>query len=87
MNYNEELMRSIQTIIDKRLVSYRADRTYKSVVKKILPKGYVVLDDTGSERTVPCRIPALPLREGQLVWLTEPLGNLRELHISGIAGT
>ncbi len=84
MNFNEELMKSIQVMINKSLSAYKADRTYKSVVKKVVPKGYVVLDNTGSERTVSCCIPGLALREGQLVWLTEPLGDLRELHITGI---
>ena len=60
------------------------DRTYKTVVKKVVNKGYVVLDETGNERTVKCCIPGVELRAGQRVWLKEPLGDIRKMHICGI---
>ena len=85
MNLGEELLKTIQIMINRKLKNYKADRTYESVIKKITPKGYVVLDETGSERTVPCCIPELKLRELQRVWLREPMGNLRKLHICGVA--
>ena len=60
------------------------DRTYESIVKGITPKGYVVLDRAGSERTVQCCIPGLTLKEGQMVWVKEPMGDLKGAHICGV---
>lgn len=71
-------------MIDRKLSNYKSDRTYRSVVKQITSKGYVVLDNTGNERTVQCCIPDAGLRVGQSVWVKEPLGDLKGLHICGV---
>lgn len=84
MDFKTEILKSIQTIIDKKLDNFKADRTYKSVIKNITPKGYVTLDETGSERTVPCGIPNVELKVGQYVWVKEPMGDLKGLHICGV---
>ena len=47
-------------------------------------KGYVVLDRSGSERTVKCCIPGLDLKVGQSVWVKESMGKLSDLHIVGV---
>lgn len=86
MNFKQEILDSIQTMVDRAIANCKADRTYQSVIKKITPKGYVVLDSTGSERTVGCCIPGLELRVGQSVWVKEPMGKLSELHICGVVG-
>lgn len=62
------------------------DRTYQSIIKNITSKGYVVLDSTGSERTVSCCIPDLNLKVMQRVWLKEPMSDIKNLHICGIVG-
>lgn len=72
-------------MVDKGLADYRTDRTYKTVVKRIDKNGYVILDDTGSERIVQCCIPDITLRAGQAVYVKEPMGRLNELHICGVA--
>ena len=64
--------------------NYKADRTYKSVIKNITQKGYVILDNAGSERTVQCCIPNVELAVGQHVWVKEPMGDLKGIHISGV---
>ncbi len=84
MDFKTELLSSIQIMINRKLGDYKADRTYKSVIKSISPKGYVVLDEAGSERIVPCCIPSIALKAGQGVWLKEPMGDLKGLHICGI---
>lgn len=84
MDIGKEIIKSIQTMLDRKLDNYKADRTYKSVIKNITPKGYVILDNTGSERTVPCCIPGIELRVGQYVWVKEPMGDLKGLHICGV---
>ena len=84
MDFSEEIIKSIQTIINNNSGGYKSDRTYRSIVKNITDKGYVILDGTGSERTVKCCIPNIELRVGQSVWVKEPMGDLRKLHICGI---
>ena len=84
MNFREEIFKSIQGMVDKSIANCKVDRTYQSVIKEITPKGYVILDNTGSERTVQCCIPGLELRKMQKVWIKEPMGDLNELHICGV---
>ena len=84
MNFKDEILKSIQTMVDQSIANYKADRTYQSVIQRITKKGYVVLDETGNERTVQCCIPGLELREMQRVWVKEPMGNLRKMHICGV---
>ena len=87
MDFKTEILKSIQTMIDRKINNYKADRTYKSVIKSINKKGYVILDETGSERTVQCCIPGIELRVGQYVWVKEPMSDLRNLHIVGVVKT
>ena len=86
MNFKEEIFKSIQDMVDRAIANCKVDRTYESVIKEITPKGYVVLDETGNERTVQCCIPDLNLRKMQRVWVREPMGNLKKLHICGVVG-
>ena len=84
MNFKQEILKSIQMIIDEKISSYKTDKTYKSVVKRVTTKGYVILDLTGSERTVQCCIPGVELKVGQSVWIKEPMGDLKGIHICGV---
>lgn len=62
------------------------DRTYRTVIKGIDKNGYVITDQAGQERTVPCGIPNVELRPGQSVYVKEPMGKISELHICNLAG-
>lgn len=84
MDFRKEILKSIQELIDKSIGNYKVDRTYQSVIKRITKKGYVVIDQSGSERTVSCCIPNVTLKAGQRVWLKEPMSNIRNLHIVGV---
>lgn len=84
MNFKEEIFKSIQDMVDRAIANCKVDRTYESVIKEITPKGYVILDSSGCERTVPCGIPNVELRPMQKVYVKEPLGNLNELHICSV---
>ncbi len=84
MELGKELLKAMQIMINRKFNEYKVDRTYQSVVKNIMPKGYVTLDRTGCERTVQCCIPNVELRIGQSVWLKEPMGDLKALHICGV---
>ena len=86
MELGKELLKTIQIMIDRKLNNYKADRTYQSVIKDITPKGYVILDRAGSERTVKCCIPGVTLQKFQRVWIKEPMGDLKGLHICGVVG-
>jgi len=86
MDLGEELLKTMQIMINRKLRNYKADRTYQTIIKRIDKKGYVIIDETGSERTVPCCIPGLELRPLQKVYVKEPLGKLSELHICGVVG-
>ena len=81
----DEILKTIKFALDRK--ELKADRTYKSVIKQVTPKGYVILDETGSERTVQCCIPNIELRVGQYVWVKEPMADLRNLHIVGVVKT
>lgn len=83
-NIADEILKTIKYAVDKKAVN--CDRTYRSVIKHITPKGYVILDRAGSERTVKCCIPGVELRIGQYVWVKEPMGRINDIHIVGVAG-
>jgi len=83
-NVADELLKTIKYAIDKKTIN--CDRTYRTVIKRITKKGYVIIDETGSERTVPCGIPNVELRVGQSVYVKEPMGKLKELHICNVVG-
>ena len=86
MNFKEEIFKSIQTMVDRAVDNCKVDRTYESVIKNITPKGYVVLDRAGSERTVQCCIPNIELRPTQRVYIKEPMSDLNKIHICGVIG-
>lgn len=76
------LVREIMKAVKGKAIN--CDRTYKTVIKDITKKGYVVLDRAGSERTVQCCIPGVELKKMQSVWVKEPMGDLNGLHICGV---
>ena len=84
MDFKTEILRSIRIMIEREIRNYKADKTYASVIQSINAKGYVILDDTGHERTVPCAIQGISLSPGQRVYIKAPLGDLKQLHICGI---
>ena len=81
-NIADEILKTIKYAIDRKAVN--CDITYESIIKEITPKGYVVLDRAGSERTVQCCIPGIILRIGQSIWVKEPMGKLNKIHICGV---
>lgn len=61
------------------------DRTFKTVIKQVTPKGYVILDESGSERCVECCIPNVSLSAGQMVWVKIPMGDVKRMYICNVA--
>ncbi|MEZ3462808.1 MAG: hypothetical protein K1W23_11795 [Lachnospiraceae bacterium] len=78
----DEILKAIKYAVERQKVN--CDRTYRSVIKRIDKKGYVIIDRTGSERTVKCCIPGIEFRVGQSVWVKEPMGKLNDIHICGV---
>lgn len=86
MNFKQEILKAIQIMIDEKISTYKADRTFVSVIKRKNKNGtYVILDETGSERTVKCSIPNVNLNVGQMVYVLIPFGDLKKIHITGVA--
>ena len=83
-NLADEILKTIKYALDEKVAN--CDRTYKSVIKSITKKGYVILDTTGNERTVQCCIPVVELKAGLYVWVKEHMGKLNDIHICGVAG-
>ena len=83
-NLADEILKTIKYAIDRKTIN--CDRTYRTVIKRIEKNGYVITDETGQERTVPCGIPNVELRPMQSVYVKIPCGNLKELHICNIVG-
>ena len=81
-NISDEILKAIKYAVDRKAVN--CDVTYKSRIKTVNNKGYVVSDRSGNERTVKCCIPGLDLKVGQSVWVKEPMGKLSDLHIVGV---
>lgn len=83
-NIADEILKTIKYAIDRKTVN--CDRTYKTVIKRIDKNGYVITDETGQERTVPCGIPNVELRPMQSVYVKEPMGKIADLHICNVVG-
>lgn len=86
MDLGKELLKAIQIMVNRTLKNYKADCTYKTGIRGIDKKGYVITDRAGGERAVQCSIPGVELKPGQIVWVKEPMGKLNEIHIYGVAG-
>ncbi len=85
MHFRQEILKSIQVMINEKISTYRADRTFVSVVRQINSNGtYVVSDENGSERDVRCCIPNVDLKVGQRVYVKLPSGDLKKMHICGV---
>lgn len=84
MDFKEEIFKSIQDMVNRAVENCKVDRTYQSIIKEVTPKGYVILDRTGQERTVQCGIPNVELRPMQSVYVKEPMGKLNEMYICNV---
>ena len=81
----KEILKSIQIMVEQKLNALPADQTYASVIKRTnTDNTYVILDRTGNERTVKCSIPGIRLQVMQRVWVKEPCGDLKHIHICGV---
>lgn len=81
-NIADEIIKTIKYAIDKKTVN--CDRTFKTVIKQVTSKGYVILDESGSERCVGCCIPNVSLKAGQMIWAKIPMGQIKNIHICGV---
>lgn len=85
MNFKEEIFKAVQDMVNMAITNSRVDYTFKTVIKGIAKNGYIILDQSGSERIVKCCIPDLKLRSGQMVYVKMMQGKVKDMHICGIA--
>ena len=79
----KEVLKYIDRAVKEKTAS---DRTYKTVIKRVVKNGYVITDQAGQERIVPCGIPNIELRPMQSVYVKEPMGRISELYICNLVG-
>lgn len=84
-NIADEIIKTIKYAVDKKAIN--CDRTFKTVIKQVTTKGYVILDESGSERCIKCCIPNLTLYAGQIVWVKIPMGDVKGMYICNIVGS
>ena len=80
----KEVLKYIDRAVKEKTAS---DRTYRTVIKRIDKNGYVITDQAGQERTIPCGIPNVELKPMQSVWVKEPMGRLKDLYICNVVGS
>lgn len=80
-NIADEIIKTIKYAVDRKTIN--CDRTFKTVIKRIDKKGYVILDESGSERIVRCCIPGVSLKAGQTVYVKMMQGKIKDMHICG----
>lgn len=72
-------------MVDRAVVNSKSDRTFKTAIKKVTRKGYIILDESGSERIVGCCIPNVSLSAGQMVWVKIPMGDVKGMYICNVS--
>lgn len=77
----ETIAKQIIGIFEKK--NFKYDVTFPSVIKDIKNKKYIILDESGVERTVSCSIPTISLATGKQVWVTIPKNDISKMYISG----
>lgn len=84
MSVSDEIIKTIKYALER--YESNRDKSFKSVVKSIGSKNdtYIILDESGQERTVKCCVPNLNLKVGSKVWVKIPSGKLKDMHIYGI---
>lgn len=77
----ETIAKQIIGIFEKK--NFKYDVTFPSVIKDIKKDKYIILDESGVERTASCAIPMLTLTIGKQVWITIPKNDISKMYISG----
>ncbi|MBR5596656.1 MAG: hypothetical protein IKW30_04525 [Lachnospiraceae bacterium] len=84
MSIKEQILKSIEIIVDARLKGFKVDKTLPSVIVSTNDNGKYVISLNGNNYTVKCSLPNVELKVGQSVWVKIPNGNFNSKHICGI---
>lgn len=84
MSQNNNFLKSIEILVDKKLSKYCADKTFPSVVYDINSDGTYAIVKAGQKYNVKCCIPSLPISLGSNVWVKVPSGRMQDMHICGL---
>jgi len=85
--FNNILIKSSETLIDKKLSNIYYDKTFPSVVYGKNDDGTYKIIREGKMYNVPCAL-GYEIKTTQHVWVTMPCGanNFKDMYISGIRG-
>ena len=84
MNIKEEIFKSVDILLERKLRKQSYDRTFLSVVSEVHENGTYTIMNEGQKHKVKCVIPNIELKTGQQVWITVPCGDLKGMFISGV---
>ena len=84
MNQNNNFLKTIEILVDKKLSKLYFDKTFPSVVYGVNPDGTYAIVKAGQKYNVKCAIPGLSLGLGSNVWVKIPSGRMQDMHICGV---
>lgn len=84
---NQILIKTIDKLIDKKLLNLYYDKTFPSVVYSVNENGTYKISREGHLYDVSCAL-GIDLKVSQSVWVTIPCGmkNFKDMYISGLRG-
>lgn len=85
MTIKEDIIRTVEIITEKYLKNYKADITFKTVILGKTDNWTYKINYKNIEYNIKSGLTTDNLAGGQLVWVTMPSGNFKNMYISGIA--
>ena len=83
MTIKDEIIKTIEIMVNKEIKKIKADKTYPSVITSV-ENGKYVISLNGSNYKIKCAIPNVELKTGQQIWVTVPCGDLKGMFICGV---
>lgn len=85
MTIKEDIIKTVEIITEKYLKKYKADITFKTVILGKTDNWTYKINYKNIEYNVKSGLTTDNLIGGQLVWVTMPSGDFKNMYISGIA--
>ena len=81
---NENIIKAIDLLIEKRLKKVNYDTTFVSMVCEVHDNGTYTIIKDNQRYAIRCAIPNLIIKTGMQVWVKIPCNQLKDMHICGI---
>ena len=81
---NDNIIRAIDLLIEKKLKRVNYDVTFLSRVIEVHDNGIYTIIKNNQKHKVKCAIPNVDIKVGTQVWVKLPCNRLRDMHICGI---